>query len=157
MKYPTRFFYSFYYRRKNKLSWDSGLFGRRAEKKIKREKITKCLGFLLAIVAGFSCGIIAAVSLATVFPGLAGYYWLLGTVMISGIVLEGSVYAHHLSSIFTDVVFLGFFSSVEKKIIISHMLKDKKVRKLLLTHYVRFAMGRIKEKNSKSDFLAYFL
>ena len=143
---PPALYYNYY--QKNKDSWDQWLFGERTRKKIQQEKITKALGILLAIIAGFCCGVIAAVSLGTVFPALASYYWLLGTVLLSGVVLEGSVYGHHLSSIFTDIIFHGFFRSIENTLVIHHLLKNKDIRKKLLTHYVRLSMGRIKETQS---------
>ena len=146
---PTPYYYNYY--QKHRQSWDNWFFGETTRKKIQRETITQALGFLLAIIAGICCGLIAAISLGTVFPVLAGYYWLLAAVVASGVVLEGSVYAHHLSSIFTDIVFHGFFRSIENILIINHLLKNKTMRKKLLTHYVRFAMGRIKENQSKDD------
>lgn len=136
----------YYFLPKKKQAWEIELFGKRTQKKIRKEKITKFLGFTLALIAGFSCGLIAAVSLATVFPLLASYYWLLAIVTLSGIILEGSIYAHHLSTIFTDITFQGFFRSIEKHLVVKRMLNDKKVRRILLAHYLRLTMGRIKLK-----------
>ena len=78
----------YYYHQKNKKSWDYWVLGEHTRKKIQREKITWGLGFLLAIIAGFCCGIIAAVSLGSVFPVLASYYWLLGAIVLSGVILS---------------------------------------------------------------------
>lgn len=131
----------------------SYLYGNKANRYKIWNRIAWLIALFLSIMAGLAFSMIATIAITTVFA-LPIITWVLPCLLIiSGLVITIGNYTHFLKSTISNL-WLGIWQSLKDEIFIKRLMKDKEVRRLLLSYFLKLQMSRSfkKDKRRKKEF-----